>query len=215
MKKMNIPYLTLRILSVLSYFLPFTFYLATCASDPGRSEAYNKEDAIRNEKRENQKKLDDINASINQIDTIKAANNVPIIRQLTEKVNRYYYRTDNIVNLDEDIGTEIYLPTRYSASAIGLIIIGKSLLGVITVVISIFLSLITLILWRVFTKRRIGIYVISANILTISIFIIDCYFSKITILYGAWVLLSLLFAQLLTEINLFKINRFQQLDSNT
>ncbi len=64
MTKTNIPYFSLRLLTVFSYFLPFVFYLSTCSSDPTVKDAFNKEDAIQNEKNEQQIKLNSINSFI-------------------------------------------------------------------------------------------------------------------------------------------------------
>jgi hypothetical protein len=199
MTKTNIPYFSLRLLTVFSYFLPFVFYLSTCSSDPTVKDAFNKEDAIQNEKNEQQIKLNSINSFISAIDTT-TVNKSEALTELAEKINKEFYSTDNVNNLNESFENIIYFPTNYSLSAIGTILGYKNLLGKILISISIFLSLISLFLWVLIDKYKIAFYLLSLNILTTTAFIIDCYVSNVSVLVGAWTLLFLLTMQLLTEI---------------
>ena len=141
MTKTNIPYFSLRLLTVVSYFLPFVFYMSTCSSDPTVKDAFNKEDAIQNEKNEHQIKLSSINSFISVIDTT-TVNKSEALTELAEKINKEFYSTDNVNNLNENFENIIYFPTNYSLSAIGTILGYKNLLGKILISISIFLSLI-------------------------------------------------------------------------
>lgn len=199
MTKTNIPYFSLRLLTVFSYFLPFVFFLSTCTDDLNGKDAYNKEDAIKNEKSENQIKVDKITSVIATFDTI-TVNKDAALTELIERINIEFNSTDNVRNLSENLETKIYFPTNYSLSAIGVIVLHKDLLGKILIGISIFISLITLLLWVIIDKKKIAIYLFASNISLITVFIIDCYFSNITVLIGTWTLLFMLFAQLLTEI---------------
>lgn len=199
MTKTNIPYFSLRLLTVFSYFLPFVFYLSTCSNNPNIKEAFNKEDAIQNEKHEHQIKLNSINSFISTIDTI-TVNKSDAMTELVERINNEFYSTDNVNNLKENLDNIIYFPTNYSLSAIGTIILYKNLLGKILIGISIFLSLMSLFLWVLIDKYKIAFYILSLNIFTITAFIIDCYVSNVSVMAGSWTLLFLLTMQLLTEI---------------
>ncbi len=199
MTKTNIPYFSLRLLTVFSYFLPFVFYLSTCTSGPKEKNAYNKEDAIQNEKSEHQIKLENINSFISSIDTVTVDKSAAMT-ELAERINTEFAGTDNVSNLNENFETKLYFPTNYSLSAIGTLLLNKTLLGKILIGISIFISLITLLLWVVIDKKKIAIYLFTANILTITVFIADCYISNISLLLGVWTLLFLLTMQLLTEL---------------
>ncbi|MES2514389.1 MAG: hypothetical protein V4580_09595 [Bacteroidota bacterium] len=120
--------------------------------------------------------------------------------ELAERINHEFHNTDNVNNLNGNFKSIIYFPTNYSLSAIGTIIGYKNLLGKILIGISIFLSLISLLLWVLIDKYKIAFYLLSLNIFTITAFIIDCYVSNVSVLAGTWTLLFLLMMQLLTEI---------------
>ena len=199
MTKTNIPYFTLRLLTVFSYFLPFVFYLSTCTDDLTGKDAYNKADAIKNEKSENQFKLDRITSFIATVDTI-TVNREAAMTELLENIKVDYNTVDKSLNPNEDLEMKIYFPTKYSLSAIGTIVLHKDTLGKILIGFSVFISLITLIFWAIIDRNKIAIYLFSVNILAVLVFIVDSYFSNVTLLFGTWTLLFILTTQLLTEI---------------
>jgi hypothetical protein len=57
---LNIPYFSIRLLTLLSYFLPFIFFLSTCSAPLSNDMAFNKEDAIKNENVKNYNRTDNI-----------------------------------------------------------------------------------------------------------------------------------------------------------
>ena len=126
--------------------------------------------------------------------------------------------SDNINNLSPDFYDKLIRPTPYSMSGIGIIllykdiIIYKYMLSIITLGISLFLSFITLVFWFFIRKKKLGIYVVGLNLLSVLTFQVICFASQVEMLYGLWVLLFLLIVQLLTEIqsrrNTIVTNRF-------
>lgn len=197
--KNNIPYFTLRLLTVFSYFLPFVFFLSTCTDVLNTKEAFNKNDAIENEKEENENKVRAINNFILSIDSA-GVNKEMVLNELVAKINLEFHTTDNIHNLSRDWELGIYFPTNYSLSAIGVLVFHKSTFGKILIGISILGSLVSLFLWFLVVKFKLALYLLIGNITAILLFIIVCYFSDITILCGNLIVLFLLIMQLITEV---------------
>lgn len=187
--KIDIPASAIRFLTLTCYFLPFVFYFSTCVDGIGKS-AYNKADAIANEKEK---------ILVEKKDVIKAAANAVVDN--VSVTDSSFVLTSETLEMLENSGDDWYLtPTFTSLSAMGVVFAFENSFGPIIVVISFFLSLITFLLWRFFSRKGIGIYIISANVLTMLAFAIMCWLSNITLLYGAYMVLFLLLVQLLTEI---------------
>jgi hypothetical protein len=194
---LNIPYFSIRLLTLLSYFLPFVFFLSTCTSDSVSKDAYNKDDALKNEYEKSNNSIHGIYAII---DSINPNNSEIEFENLRSQINMVYLNSSNIIYLKEELKTKIIFPTNYSLSGIGSILIYKNTIGKIAIGISIALSFLTFVFWLLINKRRLGIYFIIGNMMMILIFVIDSFLSNIDLLYGVWVLLFLLIVQLLTEI---------------
>lgn len=193
---MNISNFTIRLLTLFSYFLPFVFFLSTCTSEMTSSEAFNKADAISNEKEKIDYRLSSFDTLFNKIDS----NNVNyMLTEARARVKHFYSTSDNISHLNLDIQYRLIMPTDYSLSAIGSIWFHKNIFGKTAISISLALSLILLIFYRVLDKRKIAFQTISANIIVLIVFIADNVLSNVTTLYGTWTLLFLLLIQLTTE----------------
>jgi hypothetical protein len=203
--QINIPYFTLRLLTVASYFLPFIFFLFTCAGSESSKDAFNKEDAITNEKNKNTQNLSDITLLISSMTKDSVFENTSdyniALTSLKEKIEQTFYNSDNLNNLSENgIVDNIIYPTNYSLSGIGSVFFHKNLIGKITMGISLFLSLITLVFWFIIRKKYLGIYIILLNLIAVLIFIIDGLIAHIDLQYGVYVLVFLLITQVLTEM---------------
>ena len=192
---MNISNFTIRLLTLLSYFLPFVFFLSTCTSEITSKDAYNKLDAILNEQEKIANQLSDINLILNKIDS---NNTTDITSELRAKINATYSISDNISHLNLDIQYRLIMPTDYSLSAIGSIWFHKNIIGKTSIALSLFISLIILLFYKYLDKRKIALQIISINIIVLIIFIADNIISNVTTLYGAWTLLFLLLIQLVT-----------------
>ena len=150
---MNIPNFTIRLLTLLSYFLPFVFFLSTCTSELTSKAAYNKEEAILNEREKIEKQSSDLNLLLdkNNIDDLKL--------ELRSKINSNYSTSDNISNLNLEMQYRLIMPTDYSVSAIGSIWFHKNIVGKISIALSLTLSLIILLFYKFLDKRKIYIRV--------------------------------------------------------
>ncbi len=197
---MNIPYFTIRVLTLLSYFLPFIFFLSTCTSGVTLEDAYNKADAILNEKEKLENDLANLDTLFNTHDCRTKAFSYNV-RTIAKTENSSSYR---IKSLTMDFPYRLLMPTDYSLSAIGSIWLHKNIPGKTAISISLALSLITLIFYRVLDKRGISLQIISANTIVLIFFIADNLLSNVTTLYGAWILLFLLLVQLITEKRKFQ-----------
>ena len=193
---LNIPYFSIRLLTLLSYFLPFIFFLSTCTSDSVSKDAYNKEDALKNEYEKSNNSIHGIYAII---DSINPNHSEIEFENLRSQINMVYLNSDNIINLKEELKTKIIFPTNYSLSGIGSILIYKNTMGKIAIGISIALSFLTLVFWLLINKRKLGVYFITGNIMMILVFIIDSFVSNVDLLFGVWVLLFLLIIQFFCE----------------
>jgi hypothetical protein len=198
---MNIPYFTLRILTLASYFLPFVFFLHTCDDGIFFKDAFNTDDAIQNETEKLEWKKENFKSKFTT-ENFKATKTDSLINDCADT----YISSDNINNLSPDFYDKLIRPTPYSISGIGIILlyidilIDKNALSIITIGISLILSFITFVFWFFIRKKKLGIYVISLNILSVLTFQVVCLVSHVEMLYGLWVLLFLLTMQLLTEI---------------
>ena len=203
---MNIPYFTLRLLTLACYFLPFVFYLSTCTNG-GAKDAFNTNDALQNEaeKLELQKEEFKSNFPKNGFEVAKTDS------LINDYADTYIY-SDNITNLKANFLDKIIWPTPYSISGIGTILLYKNTLGKAMVSMSLFLTFITFVFWFFIRKKKLGIYVVALNLLSVLTFQVICFASQVEMLYGLWVLLFLLTMQLLTEIqsrrNTIVTNRF-------
>jgi hypothetical protein len=188
-------------LTLLSYFLPFIFFLSTCTSELTSTDAFNKTDAILNEREKVSNRLSSFDTLFNKIDS----NNISyVLTEVRARLKHFYSTSDNITHLNLDNQYRLLMPTDYSLSAIGTIWFHKNIIGKTAIAISLALSLIILLFYKVLDKRKIAIQIISANIIVLIVFIADNLLSNVTTLYGTWTLLFLLLIQLWTERRKFK-----------
>ena len=199
--KIDIPYFSVRLLTVICYFLPLIYFLSTCTSDLTSKEAFNNEDALLNEKEKLLDKLKTFDELTKQIDI--ASNNVSdVVTEIRQHIKTN--RSDNTSNLQKDIQIRLLCPTDYSLSGIGALYFHKNLFARLSLGLSIFLSLIILLFWRIIKKKKLSLLFIATNMGAVFIFMIICFITNVSILYGSWILLLLLSNQILTEIQTLK-----------
>jgi hypothetical protein len=188
LSKTDINGTALRILTLACYFLPFIFFFSTCVDGVSKS-AYNKSDAIANEREKIEFEKKDLLSKASDLIT----NNVSV----TDSSAQLSSETMKIL---ERAGDDWYLaPTFTSLSALGMAMQFPNAVGQVLVVISFLLAFLTLVLWR-WLKRKIGFYFITLNLFLVGVLIIICFMESVTVLYGLWGLLFLLFVQLLSEL---------------
>lgn len=192
--------LTLRLITILCYFLPFTFFLATC-NGVDINIAYNKADADKDillEKESSKGTIDSLqNEQQALIDTTNTnADSAEISESTTKTSSDTLPRSPNYGDI---IFGKVIQPTDTSLSGVGSVLYFKNLTGQITIAISILISLILFVAFRFLRSRKAQLYLILTAFLCFTIFIIDCFISNVTLLWGSWTLLILLLFQLIIE----------------
>src|SRR5450631_3347808 len=150
---------TIRLITVLCYFLPFTFFITTC-NRFNLYEAYNKKEADRNNllARESDKSFYDTSAT----DTAQKAST-----QMADSAHTTITaKKDASDTLKTNAGTSSYndgfwerakirmlMPTDSSLSGIGSVFLYKNIAGQICIAVSLLSTLILLFLWK-FLKRK-------------------------------------------------------------
>jgi hypothetical protein len=196
--KIDIPASAIRFLTLACYFLPFVFYFSTCVDGVTKS-AFNKTDAIANEKEK---------IRVEKKNIIQAATE-EVLDHLTFKDKSAAF-TSETMHILENLGDSWYLyPTFTSISAIGAALILENPFAQIIISISAVLSLITFLLWRLIDRKKLGLYVIGANLFVVVVFAITCLLINATLLYGAYALMFLLLVQIITEVQ-----KRKQINSN-
>lgn len=186
--------LTLRLVTVICYFLPFTFFLTTCNNGLELRVAYNQKEADKNmllEKESIQVVVADstITDSTTQIissDTVKTPSDT-----LQKSTNDY---RDKMLK-------KVIMPTSASLSGLGSILYFKNLTGQIVIAISLIISLILFVAFKFLKSQKTKLYLLLASVLCLTIFVIDSFISSVTLLWGCWTLLALLMLQLIIEFN--------------
>jgi phosphoglycerol transferase MdoB-like AlkP superfamily enzyme len=194
---------SLRLATTLCYFLPFTFFLAACG-DMGYDFSYNKKEAAKKILLSNQN-FSIMTTDSDNTDTNTLAISAPILE------DEAHTNFDSIISdfnaglnynhktFSERLFIEIISPARSSVSAVGVVLFYKDRAGKIFIVTSMLLSLILFIGYRWIKSKKIICYGLLINIISVSAFICDSFFSDVTLLYGAWVLLFLLIVQVILE----------------
>jgi predicted neutral ceramidase superfamily lipid hydrolase len=195
MKTFNLPYFAIRWLTLLIYFLPFVFFLSTCTGTITLENTYNKTDAIASEQSKIAYNNREVYSLIQELNSKEQANDT-IKSELDRRINQ----SDTIYNLNQKWEDRLMMPTPYSISGFATVIFYKDMVGRFLIAISLFLSFITLILWRLFIKNNMTLYFIGANAMVVFAFIAYSIAIHVTVLVGAWLLLCLLVIQILTEI---------------
>ena len=150
----NIPHFSIRLLTVFSYFLPFVFFLSTCTSLLEEKNAFNKEDAIKNERLKSAVKLENINNLMSLADT-SASLRTAVLIELRSKLETEVYFTDNVNNLSNEFELMFVCPTSYSLSAIGVLCFFKALpVPALLIGLSMLTSLVTIVFWKMIKKTK-------------------------------------------------------------
>ena len=179
----------LRFLTVLCYFLPFSFFLITCNNGEAKI-AYNQAEAdkIAAEQAVSQQAITPKDSTIEKDSLLdgladdyakdtthkEAAKRAPLFSERLEKF--------------------VVAPTDSSLSGFGSALYFKNRAGRIFIAISILLSLLYWLFYKWVFRKSLAIWLLLANLLSMAAFIITCYLSNVTPLFGAWVLLVLLIA---------------------
>jgi hypothetical protein len=202
--EMKTPNFILRLLTLLTYFLPFIFFLPTCTDMLTLEQAYNKSDAIKNVQKKSEYELSVFESLLDSISDNSTKNSMDEVRTRTQ---HFFPNSNQLKYLDQDFQYYLIMPTDHSLSGIGAVYFHKNILGKTSIAISLGLSLITLLLWTFLDRKGFGTYILIANILVLGVFILTSIFSDVSVLFGTWTLLFLLVSQLLTKDRRATANR--------
>ena len=194
---------TLRLVTVICYFLPFTFFLATCNNGLELRFSYNQAEADKNillEKESSEAVTDtaqyDQKVFTEPTKTDTVAQNV---LNHTHKISSDTLQKSS--NYGDRILRKIVMPTDTSLSGIGCVLYFKNLTGQIAIAISLLISLVLFVAFRFLNSQRIKLYLLLIAVLCLTIFIIDSFLLSVTLLWGGWTLLILLLLQFILEFN--------------
>jgi len=208
--------LTLRILTVLCYCLPFTFFVRTCVGPEmelaynQRQLAVNREAAISFEER---KRLQDSIAALSP-DTLapmqaqvvaadslqKDSSSRTAVSTASGKGDKTNSTLTNAVWTMYRLWEWVKMPTDSSLSGIGTIFNYKNLAGKLLVGFSFLISLVLLINPKRIRIKKRQTVLYMANIALLITYLVVSLFSSVSLRWGFWLLLILLFVQLYREV---------------
>lgn len=174
----------LKILTLVCYFLPFTFFVATC-NEKGLTFSYNKTEA-----QKNNEQTEHVSETAEDATAIAAQ----LMPEALDTTAATPAQTEQPEQMSNKIARHILAPTDTSLSGIGTLLYFKNMTGSIAIAVSMLLSLLHL-----FTRysSRYRKPLLLLNLLCLAIFITDCLLSGVTPLWGAWLSGILLILQLL------------------
>ncbi|MDF2189348.1 hypothetical protein [Paraflavitalea sp. CAU 1676] len=196
--------LTLRLVTVICYFLPFAFFLTTCNNGLELRFAYNQADADRNkllEKESVEVAVADtahyeqpISFDTTKIDTATQTILTDIAKTSSDTLQKSTDYGDRVLK-------KMLFPTDTSLSGVGSILYFKNLTGQITITLCLLISLILFLAFKFLKSHKAKLYLLSTAVLSLTIFIVDSFISNVTLLWGSWTLFVLLMLQLIIEFN--------------
>ena len=184
----------LRFLTVLSYFLPFSFFLITCNNGEAKI-AYNQAEAdkIAAEQSVSQQAIPQKDSTIEK-DSLLAGLADDYAKDTTHKVD---VKREPLFS--ERLEKFVVAPTDSSLSGFGSALYYKNIAGRIFIAVSILLSLLYWLFYKWLLRKSWVIWVLVLNLFSVLAFIITCFLSEVTPLYGIWVLFVFLLIQGIPE----------------
>lgn len=199
----------IRLLTVLVYFLPFTFFMANC-SGLDIEMAYNKKDAIELEKREIIREMENVDHHLRLVDSSATAINnahTYIQEELESKLQKAWLK-------EADWQDKLIWPAPYSLSGIGVLYYHKTKGMGVAMWMSVILSLVTFLFWRFIARWMIAVLFVGINFIVVLIYMISCLRQNVSLEYGFWLLFFLLLIQLWVEMRQLKYSIIGRLFSN-
>ena len=200
---------SLRLLTIICYFLPFAFFFRSCDYCGHFEICYNQKDAdsvillmSKSCRTETKKKTDSLDNN-SLVSTLPDTTFKKTQKDTIPKMERDNQNAKNIMDHSrfwDNIDIYILTPTETSISAFGSLVLFKNLLGQIMVGLSLFLSLIIPIPLGFLKRRRTKIYLLISVATSLFILLIDSWVSQVSLLWGFWCLFLLVLLQLWVEI---------------
>lgn len=205
----------LRILTLLAYCLPFAFFVETCVGSDTKV-AFNTEEMTHHRQEaityEQQKRWRDSITAIEHNDSLR-----PQFNQAAPADSANIDTTQAVIHTSVISDSEkpstlnkslwwfyaawqhIKSPTEQSLSGIGTIFAYKNIAGKLLIAGSFILSLILLLNLRIFNTKKRKITLFALNIGLLISFLVLSLLSSVSLLWGFWITLILLFVQLYQE----------------
>lgn len=208
MKKLRI---LLRVLTAISFFLPFTFFMEACdgaalreAYNSKRAEEIIKEIAAHDKERAERRAKDTIqNAASQQVASDSTSISTP-----TEATSHNYSAMQKFSELLIEAFLKARQPTEQSLSAIGVATWFKNKFGQIVVLAILIVFVVVIMPFRFLLKYRIKIFLLCLQMALLIAFITNCLASEVDMLWGLWVMTFLVLSQLALELwNLRSISK--------
>lgn len=208
--------LTLRILTLVCYCLPFTFFVKTCVG-PDMKPAYNQQQLEVNQREaanfEKRRHLLDSIAALGS-DTlapmqasVSAADSVHKDSSSRTAASSASVKEKNSNSMFTNAGWTMYQvwerikrPTDSSLSGIGTIFDYKNPVGKLLIGLSFLISLIVLINSKRIRTKKWQETLLIVNIVLLITYLVVSLLSSVSLRWGFWLLLILLFAQLYREV---------------
>lgn len=192
---------TFRLLTILCYFLPFTFFLSTCNNGLELRFSYNQKEADSNLIVEQQLTTSTVDTTLNKYDTSIITDQADTTQQANlNDTTQFVSEANNNDDFGDKLFKKVVMPTDKSLSGIGSLFYYKNLTGKIALAISLLVSLILLAAFK-FVKLRTRLYLLLTAVFCLLIFIIDSFISSVTLLFGTWLLFLLFTLQIIIALN--------------
>lgn len=194
----------LRIITIICYFAPFTFFLVTCNGAFEMRFSYNKLEADSNEQEANE--LLEVNEIIDSSGQKELKLNDTAITDRVEQSlieEKKEAPTDSLqrsTDFWDKVIRGILMPTDRSLSGIGAVFYFKNMPGKISIALSLLISMVLLVGFKLIKSQSTQQYLLSVALICLTVFIINSLISQVTLKWGCWTLFGLLILQIMLEV---------------
>lgn len=188
---MNLIKFTLRLVTTLCYFLPFTFFFVTCQG-LSIEFAYNEKEAERNILLAQAfREESELGTLETQPDTT-----IALTKNKTPEATSDTGATMSMLEAFRNkVVHQAIRPTNRSLSGISAILLFKTMTGKILLATSFLLLLTSLLAYKFFKGRSVDLYFLLVNSVLLTVFMIHSFGMEVSLLWGFWMTLFLLFVQ--------------------
>lgn len=199
----------IRLLTVLVYFLPFTFFMSSWV---GKDTVliYDKETAWKY-------KQSLINSDMENIDEIIKLKDTSVnVNEASRDYIEGLFQEDarNMFAYNQKWYEKLISPLPNYLSGFGILFFHKNTGIGITMWLSVILSLVTFLFWRFITRWMIAVLFVGINFIVVLIYMVSCLSNDVSLEYGFCLLFFLLIIQLWVEMRQLKYSIIGRLLSN-
>ncbi len=200
----------IRLLTVLVYFLPFTFFMTDCDG---------KEEIIYDKSKIWELKQVDIKHDMRRIDKLICKNDTSQITDKERQDSIEGILRNNLEYIFKPVSgkwyDKLFCPAPHYLSGFGLLVVKTKTTGMaISMWMSVILSVVTFLFWRFIARWMIAVLFVGVNFIVVLIYMISCLRQNVSLEYGFWLLFFLLLIQLWVEMRQLKYSIIGRLFSN-